>query len=1089
MKKVLLVVTLLAATLQLTFAQNRSVTGKVTDETGAGMPGASVVVKSTANGTISDANGQFKLDNVPADAVLSISSIGYTSQEVTVGSQTTVDVKMAIDVTQLSEVVVVGYGSQERSMVTSAISSVKAEKLKDLPVTSLDQKLQGQLAGVAINQSTGMPGGGAVVRIRGAGSLSTQNGANDPLYVIDGFPITNTFSTSQNPLATINPDDIESMTVLKDAASTAIYGSRGANGVIIINTKRAKAGVSSIEVSASVGNSNIPDSRVLPMMNGQEYAQFKLEQAQDAAALAGIPFDIKMVHPSYRDPSKGGAQGGTDWLKVVNRPNAPTSNYNVTVTKGSENVRALFSLGYNNQDGNILTTGIERYSMRANIDGNVGKNIIVGANISPSYTIRKGPNVNGFGSAQTSLMGQAYSAYPTESLYQGTWDDNGNYTYTLDGSGNKQLQTLLRPYTAQLNPAIYNTAGPSNYLTVYPRQGTDIVNPQAVAERIRYRTYNIRVLANTFVSWQIIPGLTAKATLNLDLKQDKDDQFRPSNANINWTPTVAYPNNLSGGSNNNTSTYNWLNENTLDYNKTFGDHRLSALLGYSTQVERSEAVNINGSFYNNDQLWTLNNATVVQVANTDINEWRMTSLFARVNYGFSDKYVLSGTVRRDGSSRFGSADRYAVFPSISGAWIASNESFFPQNNTLSELKLRVSYGLSGSNAIGNYGSYTTVNPNGVYNFNNAVVPASTITNVGNPNLTWETSKQFDVGLDLAFFKSRITLVTEVYNRLTQNMLQGVNVPWVAGFTTINANQGQIQNRGLEFTVSSRNTVNAIKWTTDLNISMNRNKVLDLGSSLASYSGPNLLAVGQPMGMFTANIEDGFMTAADLANPLVPKVNGTGGQTFVGGIKYKDIGTATDLPGFATVPDGRIDATADRIIYKSPYPKVTFGFTNNVRYKNFDLNVVITASQGSTIFAQYKFYTTNLDGSWNVEKEVANRWRYTKNQSDPNNADNANAIYPTTNGQTGFTRDTWYPQKYFFDGSYINFKNVTLGYNFKVKGLSARVYTSGQNVWLITKYPAGNPEVSTNGNSARQPSIDQVAYPLAAIYTLGVNLKF
>lgn len=1085
MKKILLVVTLLAATFHLTFAQSKSVTGKVTDETGAGMPGASVVVKSTTNGTISDANGQFKLDNVPADAVLSISSIGYTSQDITVGTQSNIDVKMVIDVTQLSEVVVIGYGNQERSQVTSAISSVKGEALKDLPVTSIDQKLQGQMAGVMVNQSTGTPGGGTVVRIRGAGSLSTQNGANDPLYVIDGFPVSTTFNFTQNPMATINPDDIESITVLKDAASTSIYGSRGANGVIIINTKKAKSGQSSIEVSTYFGTQNIPESRVLPIMNGQEYAQYRVEMAQDEAARRGIAFDIRMLHPSYRDPSKGGANGGTDWLGYVNQKSAPMSNYNVTITKGTDNVRSLFSLGYFNQDGNIRTTGIERYSMRMNIDGNFGKRFTVGASVSPTYTIRKGPNVN---NGTTSLMSQAYFAYPTESPYLGTWDDAGNYT--IDPSGN--LQAFVRPYSAQFTATGTNgylNANPNNYLTVYPRQGTDQVNPQAFAERVRYKAYNIRALANTYVSWQIIPGLIAKATLNLDLRNDKDDQFRPANSTVNWTPALTYPNAFSSGQNNSTNSYNWLNENTLDYNKTIGNHRISALIGYTVQKERIQTVNVNGSQYNNDVLWNISNATVV-TASGNIDEWRLASFLARVSYGFSDKYVVSATVRRDGSSRFGSSNRFATFPSVSGAWIASNESFFPQNNVLSEVKLRASYGLSGSNAIGNYGAYTNL-PNNYYNFNGGVVPATNVGTLGNSELTWETSKQTDIGLDLSFYKGRINLVTEFYNRLTENMLQAVNVPWVSGYSTYGVNQGEIQNRGLEITLSSKNTVGAVKWNTDLNVSMNRNKVLDLGSSLASYTGPNLLAVGQPMGVFTANVEDGFMTAADLADPNVAKA---AGQTYVGSRKYKDFGTATDVPGSVTVPDKLITSTADRIIYGSPYPKVTFGLTNNVRYKNWDLNVVVTASQGAKIFAQYKFWSTNLDGSWNVEKEVANRWRFT------NQTETADALYPTTNGNTVLTRDTWYPTGYFYDASYINFKNITLGYNVKIKTTALRVYVSGQNVFLITKYPAGNPEVSGGaaaanqtgaqaGNNPRAPGIDQVAYPLAAAYTLGLNLKF
>jgi hypothetical protein len=312
------------------------------------------------------------------------------------------------------------------------------------------------------------------------------------------------------------------------------------------------------------------------------------------------------------------------------------------------------------------------------------------------------------------------------------------------------------------------------------------------------------------------------------------------------------------------------------------------------------------------------------------------------------------------------------------------------------------------------------------------------------------------------------------------MLQAANVPWVSGFSTVNVNQGEIQNRGVEFTIGSKNTVGAVKWNTDLNITMNRNKVLDLGSALASYNGPNLLAVGQPMGMFTANVTDGFMTAADLANPAVPKAPG---QTFVGSWRYKDFGTSTDIPGAVTTPDGVITNTADRIIYGSPYPKVVIGMTNNIRYKNWDLNVVIQASQGAKIFAQYKFWTTNLDGSWNVEKEVANRWRYT------DQAGTSNAIYPTTNGNTALTRDSYYPTQYFYSADYINFKNIALGYNLKIKAASVRIYVSGQNVFLITKYPAGNPEVSSTGNAARTPGIDAVAVPLPAAYTVGLNLKF
>lgn len=1003
--------------------QDQSISGKVTDENGNGMPGVSIVLKGTQRGTTSNTDGNYSIAVPNGNAVLVFSFVGYLSQEVAVGNRSSVNVALSVDNKSLSEVVVVGYGTQERKDVTSAVSSVKAAELKDLPVAQFGQKLQGKLAGVQISQTTGQPGQGLSFRVRGAYSISAGNA---PLFVVDGFPVTGGINN-------INPDEIESISLLKDAASAALYGSRAANGVVLITTKRAKEGQSRVDVSYYRGVQAVPQRGRPDMMNAQEFAQFQKELYEDRKE--PVPAD-------YQNPAQYGE--GTNWYNEILRT-APIQNLSVSFLSGTERSKSAISAGYFKQEGVLYGTGYERFSFRANNDYTVGR-VKVGFNLAPTYQINQNLGTDGFPfGGGAAIVGQALLASPLVPAIN------------PDGS---------RPYVV----------GSAGMLAT--------ANPYVILTERQNKFKSLRTLANAYAQVNIVDGLTYQLRTDIDFESGNNYYFSPSTTGGIFAP----PPQQATGSYGNFQQFSWLVENQLMYAKRINQHNIDAIAAYTAQKFTQENSNINANGYPNDRIGWID-AAGTRVGNANTTAWSIASMLARVNYSFKDRYLLSVAFRRDGSSRFGPLNRWGNFPSVSAGWIISDEPGLSKLFTgpLNFLKLRGSYGVTGNFNIGNFSYLSNLNTTN-YVLGGALVSGSSLANLGNQTLGWERSTQTDIGLDFGLLNNRVNVELDYYQKRTTDLLYNVNIPSASGFNSVQTNVGELKFWGFEASVSTKNTVGALRWNTDLNLTIPRNRVEKLGLTNTRIGGydffgdMNSLAVGQPIGMFYGFIKDGvYVSKSDFDSSPKPELP-LAFTTFAGP------GTAKmrDVNG-----DGKITYD-DRTFIGNPNPKWIFGITNTFAYKNFDIAVVTAGSVGHQIFNQGEQYTLNLDGVFNLRKVAAQRWRSESNPGNGQIASTAPGSSPLD--RTGNTFSV-------YDGSYLRIQNLTVGYTPSVKTKffkSARLYASAQNLYVFSKYVSKNggqnPEVSftglgNGGGTAFGMGVDIGAYPLPRSITVGVNLSF
>lgn len=1004
------------------FGQAQAIRGVVTSE-GEPVPGALVLVKGTQRGTVTDIDGVYTI-NAAAGEILVVSFVGYNTKEVAVvGGQTTIDVTLDLSTSDLSEVVVVGYGSQIKKELTGAIQSVSGKDLQDMPVSSIAQKLQGRLAGVQINQTTGKPGTGMNVRIRGQLSVS---GGSQPLYVVDGFPISGDINA-------INPDEIEDITVLKDAASTSLYGSRAANGVVLITTKKGKAGVTNVNLNVFTGFQEVPMEGRLEMMNAEEFAQFKKEYYEDAGQ--AVP-EVFQNPASYRDKNN-------DWYDAVLQ-NAPISSYNLTVTSNKERVNTAVIAGFFDQKGVVLNSDYKRFSMRLNTDYAISDKVNIGVNVAPNYVKDNTPRSDG--DRGTGILFNALHTWPVMPIY----DEAGELTY--------------------FNRFPANTGN----IFAYP-------NWVRAAEELTNETKVVNILANTYVEWKPIKGLSFKSSFNTEIKSSQFFFFNPSTATsqINVAiPTVAV------SIRENIQDFSWLNENIATYDKKIGDHTFQLLGGFSNQQFRRDRTRIQADTYADDRLPTIQGALNINRGGTinAVDEWTLTSVFSRLTYNFKSKYLFTASIRGDGSSRFGSDNRWGVFPSTSVGWVLSDEGFLADNSTISFTKLRASYGITGNNNIGNYTQYALVNNTINTAFGNTVTPGAGITSLNNSNLGWETTAQFDIGLDLGLWDDRVSFVYDFYTKNTTNLLYAVQIPQESGFTNFNDNIGEIKFWGHEFSVNAIavNTSN-FRWNVNANISFNRNEVLELADGIDRVYGTfHITQVGQPFGQFYGMVKEGnYMNAEDLANsPKIP------GRSTVGSIKLRDV----NGDGVLTYGGDR----DDRAIIGNPFPDFVYGIVNNFTFKNWDASITASGSEGNQIWMRHLYSTANLDGVFNMVRKAGDRFRSPENPGA--------GIFGTTVGGgnvTGIERD-WNNSNFVWDASYFTVRNITLGYTFKKlpKSIkSARLYASGQNLWVFTPYWGGsNPEVSMQGDGQGDggnlsPGVDLSAYPVPRTITFGANITF
>ena len=999
-----------------------SVRGKITDDRGAGLSGASILLKGTTTGAGTDADGNFSINVPSGKGTLVVSSVGFVTQEVPVNGRSSVTVSLKQDVKSLENVVVVGYGSQSKKVVTGAVQTINEKELKDLPVSQIGQKLQGRLAGVQINQTTGKPGQGINIRIRGQLSVSA---GSDPLYVVDGFPLTGN-------IGAINPDEIESISILKDAASTSLYGSRAANGVVLITTKKGRKGQTNMSLDAYVGTQQVPMRGRVKMMDAVEFAQFKKEYYEDA----GQPVPVEFQNPSQYEGKNN------DWYGALIRK-APLQSYTLSLTSSTEKLNTALVAGVFDQQGVVLNTRYKRYSLRMNSDYAVSDKIKIGFNLAPQYVFDNTPRTDG--DRGTGILFNALHTWPVMPIY----DANGQLT------------------------KFNQFPGSTGNIFAYP-------NWVRAAQELVNETKNVNIISNAYLQYQPIKGLTLKSTINVEYLNSRFFFFNPSTA----TSAINVPIPTTAVSiRQNAENVSWLNENLATYARSFGEHNFELLGGFTQQKFNQNSTRIQADTYTDDRLPTIQGALNINRGGTNnqINEWGLNSFLSRLTYNFKGKYLATASIRTDGSSRFGSANRWGTFPSASLGWVISDENFLRDSKKISFAKLRASYGVIGNNNIGNYNKFALVNNTVNAVFGNTVATGAQVVSLANNNLGWETTKQIDLGFDLGLFNDRVQFTYDFYTKNTTNLLYSVQIPQEAGFSNFNDNIGEIKFWGHEFAVTTRNTDGKLKWTTNANISFNRNKVLALAEGIDRVYGTfHITKVGQPFGQFYGMVSEGmYLNQADLdKSPKIP------GRSTVGSIKLKDV----NGDGVITY-GGDFD---DRTIIGNPFPKFTYGIVNSLSYGNFDFSVVGSGSYGNQLFVRHIYSTANLDGVFNLLEEVKYRFRSPSNPG--------KGFFGTTVGGgnvTGIERD-WINSRFVADASYFTIKNVTLGYNIGVKNKvfkSARVYASIQQVYTFTNYWGGpNPEVSSQGDGNGDggnlsQGVDFSSYPVPRTYTLGVNLNF
>lgn len=1014
----------------------RSISGKVSDENdGQGLAGVSILIKGSAQGTTTDIDGTYRLVIPDGPTTLFFSYVGYETQEVDVGNQSLLNVTLRTDAKALSEVVVVGYGAQNRRDVTASISSVKAKDIQGIASTAVDALLQGKAAGVQVVQNSGQPGAEIFVRVRGSASLRADS---RPLYVIDGVPMNNTDRTSLDgggqrlsALADINPADIESMEVLKDAAATAIYGARASNGVILITTKRGKEGKARFSFDAYQGMQSV--WRKLDLLDGAGFSEVLTEAVNNRNRIQ--PNNVNINTPQYQQ-ALAVTGNNTNWQDEIFRT-APISSYNLSVAGGQNNIRTFASLGMFRQQGTIVGQDYERINGRINIDYQPSKRVKIGNSITYS-TSNSDRITNDFSGA--SVLANALLRNPNLPVRN------------LDGSFN-------------IDPLGVN--------------GTE--NPVQLAEEISFRTTQKRLIANVFTEIKIVEGLTFKSVFGIDNIGERTQRFVPST--ILFTQGAAQAQALSA------ETSTWLNDNTLNFNRSLGkNHRISALAGFGLQRSRTDFLQASGNTAGSNIITTLAVATI-NIPTNFISEWRLLSYFGRVNYSFKDKYVVEASFRSDGSSRFGENRRYGLFPAASVAWRVIEERFMENLPVVSDLKLRGGIGVTGNQeGLENFGALTRYGTGRNYDGRPGISQA----NVPNPNLGWESTTTTNIGVDLGLFDNRLNLSADAYVKQTDDLLFTRQLPWTSGFDNIpNENVGSLENRGVELALNARVLDGAFKWTLDFNIAFNRNKITDLpvngsaGSDLIfklpdaySSEGPySIYRVGQPVGTFYGYQFNGiFVNDEQVPTNLKDQTGNSAFQNYRGGYP---IWTDGDN-------NGAFDRQFDRFVIGNALPKHTGGFTNTFNYKGLELTAFFNWSYGNQIYNMTRAVLTNMADDFNQSTEVLQRWRNPGDQTQV-----PLAMYRANSFQGNSFTDA--SSRYIEDGSFLRLRNLTLAYNFPrtlLKNQSLRVYVSGQNLWTITNYQGFDPESqNTGGGLIPTLGVDYLTQPLPRVVMFGLNFGF
>ena len=974
------------------FAQQITVQGVVKDQTGETVIGASVMEKGTTNGTITGIDGDFSL-NMSSNGTLVVSFVGYKTQDVQVKGQKQLQVVLSEDAEMLDEVVVIGYGTMKKSDLTGAVSSIGNKDIKDSPVSNLGQAIQGKISGVQIVDA-GKPGDNVSIKIRGLGSINNC----DPLVVIDGVP-------TDLGLSSLNMADVERLDVLKDASATAIYGSRGANGVVMITTKRGTEGKGKLAVSANYSFQNA--TNVPSLLNAAQYA----ELSNDMMVNSG-----RNPNPEWANPSELGA--GTDWMDELLRTGV-MQNYTVSYSGGNEKSHYYVSGGFLDQSGIVKSVNYRRFTFQSNSDAQVLKWLKFSNNITFSADTKKSGSYN---------IGDALKALPIYPVK----NEDGSWS---GPDGNSEWYGSTR-------------------------------NPIGPTELNKSQTDGYNFLANLTAELTFTKWLKFKSTFGYDAKFWFIDNFTPK---YNWKPTPTEETSRYK-SDNKSFTYLW--DNYFLFDHTFAEkHRVGLMAGMSAQWNTNDYLNAQKNVFMFDNVHEMDNGEEMYAIGGNETEWALLSYMARVNYSYEDRYLLTATIRRDGSSRFGKKHRWGTFPSVSVAWRASQEKWFPKNDYINDLKVRAGYGVTGSQAsVGNYSylaSYnTSVYPFGISSGNQTALVSSTL---ANPYIHWEEVAQTNIGFDASLFNSRVMFSFDAYLKETRDMLVKASIPITSGFedtTTTYTNAGKVRNQGIEMSLHTINLTGELGWETNLTATYNKNKIKDLNSDVPYYinqinnSYVTMLAKDYPINVFYGYVTDGIFQNQSEVNTHAVQPGAEPGD-----IRFRDLNN-----------DGVIN-DSDRTVIGNPNPSWLFSMNNSLSYKGFELSVFLQGIAGNKIYNANNIDNTGMAAAYNQTTDVLKRW-----QGEGTSNSMPRAVFGDPNQNTRVS------DRFVENGSYLRLKNITLSYTFPKQWLqkaqieNARLSLSCENVATITGYSGFDPEVGING-------IDQNRYPISRTFSLGLNFNF
>lgn len=972
--------------------------GKVIDPTGMPIPGTSIVEVGTTNGVVTDFDGLFEIKVQSSQSILEISFIGFQTQRVS-ADQEYFEIQLTEAAADLDEVVIIGYGQSRKRDLTGSVSAIDLDDLESQPASNIGDAIQGRAAGVQII-TAGQPGSNPIIRIRGVGTV----GNNDPLIVVDGVPL-------NGGLNQVNMQDVNSMQILKDASATAIYGARGANGVVIITTKRGEKGVGRLNINAFSGIQEA--TNVIDVLNAQQFAQLSNEMLTNGGF---------SPNPEFSDPASFGA--GTDWLDALftmGRQNDVTLSY----SNGSENTNVYTSLNVFDQKGIVINTDYTRYIFQFNSDTKVSDNVRFGNSVKLNYDLKKQGDFN---------IQNAILSLPTQPIFR----EDGDYS------------------------------GPIGQ----PIFSGDIENPIGKANIVDTSTKGYNLQGSVFGELDFLKNFTLKSLFGAETNFWYGRTWSPE---YSWDSDVQLNEFLSESSNRSV-TILW--DNTLTYTKEFGGGTsFTGVIG--TSAQENEFKFLSGSIQNfsSDQTQQLNNGIDQTTLNGSGSEWAIFSYFARGNFDYLDKYYLTATIRRDGSSRFGEGNKYGTFPSASAAWRISDEAFLMDSRQINDLKLRVGYGITGNQEIGNY-SFSSAYNTRLYNFNGNFVTAAIPTVLPNSNVKWESQKQFNIGVDAVLFDRKIDITLDLYRKNTEDMLVPQSVPVTSGYSDIFVpfiNAGKIRNQGVELVVTTHNFDNQkFKWSTDFVFSYNQNEVIDINSDTPLTTGGiglnfNLARIqpGHPVNVFYGFVQQGVFQTQDEVDNAAVQVEGDDPATSTapGDIRYTDLNS-----------DGIINDD-DRTFLGNPNPDFTYSLNNTFKIGDFDLNIFLQGVYGNDIFNANRLYTENMAVTNNQSDAVLGRW------TGPGTSNSIpRAVFGDPNNNTRASN------RFIEDGSYLRLRNINLTYNIPLEKHknnfinSARVYVSGQNLFTVTDYSGFDPEVPSNG-------IDNNIYPVTRSYTVGVNIGF